>query len=349
MSTLNIKLHSPDLQRNAPSDTALQQAAEWFALLRSGEANEIDRSNWQLWLAQDITHQDAWAYVEIISRRFEPVQSESSKHAAVKAFQTAHSKLIKRRQVLNGIVLLAGGGLLSWMGARHELLPDTMLAWAADYRTATGEVREVSLTDGTHIWLNTASAFNTDYQPSLRRLHLLEGEILIQTAADASRPFVVDSAQGRMRELGTRFTVRQFNDTTYLNVFEGAVEVRPAGSKAVNIIQGGQKVSFTKAGISSTMPAEAAREAWVNGILLAEDMSLQDLITELNRYHHGYLHAAPEVGQLRVLGGYPLNDRDKVLAMLEEILPIHIKRTMSWWITIEAKQTPTISESALKK
>lgn len=349
LSTFDLNFRSSSLPRTAPSESVLQQAAEWFALLRSGDASEKDRGNWCLWLEQDASHQDAWGYVDAISRRFEPVQSDSSKHAAVKAFQTAHSKLIKRRQVLNGIALVAGGGLISWLGARHELMPDAMLAMAADFRTSVGEVREISMADGTRIWLNTASALNVDYKPSLRRLHLLKGEVLIQTAADSTRPFVVDSEQGRMRALGTRFTVRQINDATFLSVFEGAVEVHTAAVDSTRIIQAGQQVSFTKTFISETMQAEAARESWRKNILLAEDMPLQSVINELNRYHHGYLRVAPEVAELRVLGGYPLNDRDKVLAMLEEVLPIHVRRTLPWWITIEAKKTPVDRQQLSEK
>ncbi|WP_254873166.1 MULTISPECIES: FecR domain-containing protein [Oxalobacteraceae] len=338
MSTLDIKLRSSGLPSRAPSAQVLQQAAEWFVLLRSGTASDEDRSNWRNWLQEDSSHQDAWGYVENISRRFEPVQSDNRKDAAVAAFHNARNKLVKRRQILNGIALLAGGGLLGWVASRHQLVPDAVLAWNADYRTATGEVREIAMQDGTHIWLNTASAFNADYQTTLRRVHLLEGEMLIQTAADKTRPFVVDTKQGRMRALGTRFTVRQNDDITQLTVFEGAVEVSPAGTDATRIIEAGQQISFSNTAISESTPAEAAREAWIKQILLAEDMSLQDLVAELNRYHHGYLHVAPEVANLRVLGGYPLQDKDKVLSMLEEVLPIHIRRTMPWWITIEAKK-----------
>lgn len=339
MTTLDIKLRSSGPSPQTPSPQILQQAAEWFVLLRSGEATEDDRNNWRNWLEQDPAHKHAWGYVESISRRFEPVQAENRKDAAVAAFHNARGKLIKRRQILNSIALLAGGGLLGWVASRNQLVPDAVLAWSADYRTTTGEIREIAMMDGTHIWLNTASAFNADYQHSLRRVHLLEGEMLIQTAADKTRPFVVDSKHGRMRALGTRFTVRQNEDITHLTVFEGAVEISPVGTDATRIIEAGQQASFSQTTISEAVPVEAAREAWIRQVLLAEDMSLQDLVTELNRYHHGYLHVAPEVADLRVLGGYPLQDRDKVLSMLEEVLPIRIRRTMPWWITIEAKKT----------
>lgn len=336
MTTLDIKLRSSGPSPQTPSPQILQQAAEWFVLLRSGEATEDDRNNWRNWLEQDPAHKHAWGYVESISRRFEPVQAENRKDAAVAAFHNARSKLIKRRQILNGIALVAGGGFLSWVASRHELVPDAVLAWNADYRSTTGEIREVAMTDGTRIWLNTASAFNADYQPSLRRVHLLEGEILIQTAADTTRPFVVDSKHGRMRALGTRFTVRQDEQLTHLTVFEGAVEINTTQTGASSIITASQQVSFNAADITEPATADAARQAWSRHILLAENLPLRDLISELNRYHHGYLHVAPEVADLRVLGGYPLDDRDKVLRMLEEVLPIRIKRTLPWWITIEA-------------
>ncbi|WZB74169.1 FecR domain-containing protein [Achromobacter insuavis] len=84
------------------------------------------------------------------------------------------------------------------------------------------------LPDGSRVWLNTASAFNRDFQPGLRRLHLVAGEILIETGTDKDRPFVVDTAEGRLRALGTRFTVRQEADATLLAVYQGAVEIRTA-------------------------------------------------------------------------------------------------------------------------
>lgn len=334
---MDLKLRASELPPGTPSAQVLQQAAKWFVLLRSGEASDEDRNNWRIWLEQDNSHQDAWSYVETISRRFEPVQSDGRKDAAVAAFHNARDRLIKRRQILNGVALLAGGGLLGWISIRHELVPDAVLAWNADYRSTTGEIREIAMMDGSRIWLNTASAFNADYQTSLRRVHLLEGEIFIQTAADATRPFVVDSKQGRMRALGTRFAVRLEDEVTQLTVFEGAVEVSTAATGASRIIAADRQVSFSKTAIAEIKPADAAREAWIKHILLAEDMSLQDLVKELNRYHHGYLYVVPEVANLRVLGGYPLHDRDKVLSMLQEVLPIRVKRTMPWWITITAK------------
>jgi transmembrane sensor len=314
----------------------MQQAAEWFALLRSGEATEQDRAAWRAWREQAGEHRDAWAYAENIGRRFELMQGPDSRRAAATTLQQVRGQQTGRRQLLRGVVALAGTGLLGWAGWRHSPLPEMASAWSADYRTATGELREIRLADGSRVWLNTASALNADYRPGLRRVQLVAGEMLIETAHD-QRPFVADTRHGRLRALGTRFTVRLDGDATLLAVYQGAVEIRTARGDLTRVIAAGRQVRFDADGIGATLPAEAAREAWSRGVLLAEDIALKDLVLELNRYHRGHLGVSPEVAELRVLGGYPLRDPQRTLAMLAEVLPIRVERTLPWWTSIEAK------------
>jgi len=326
-------------QSPQPSPQALEQAAEWFALLRSGEARDEDRAQWQRWLDSAQENDTAWRYVEQISRRFEPVRSSPGRAAAARGFGIANTRMARRRQALLGLGALAGGsGLLAWAAWRHTSLPGMVMAWTADYRTATGEVRNVALSDGTQVWLSTASAFDRDYRGGLRRLRLVAGEILIQTAADPDRPFVVDTPQGGLRALGTRFAVRLDGDVTVVAVFQGAVEARPADAGAMRIIQAGEQTRFTGSALAATQAADRAREAWTRGILIVENVPLADVARELQRYRGGHLGVAPEVAGLRVAGSYPATDPDRALAMLESVLPIRVRHTLPWWVGIEPRQ-----------
>lgn len=320
-----------------PSHEAMQQAAEWFALLRSGAATKRDHAAWQHWLDCSSEHRGAWQYVETISRRFIPLRSGADPRPAVTALQTLGARRRQRRQWLNGMVALAGVGLLGSVIWRQTPLPGSVMAWVADYHSATGEIREITLADDTRIWLNTASAFNVDYRPTLRRVQLVAGEMLIKTAADGARPFVAETCHGSLRALGTRFTVRLAEGATFLAVYDGAVEVRTADTGRTRVIGAGEQVSFTGAEITSPEAASRAREAWTQGVLLAEDVPLRELVAELGRYRTGHLGVSPEVAELRVLGGYPLHDSDKALAMLESVLPIEVRRTLPWWVSIEAR------------
>ncbi|OZI32459.1 iron dicitrate transport regulator FecR [Bordetella genomosp. 10] len=334
MSTADVPLSS---QQPEPSQQTLEQAAEWFALLRSGRATDQERLQWQAWLDSAQEHCNAWRYVERISGRFEPVQASPNRAAAAAGFGAANTRMARRRQVLLGLGALAGGGLAGWAAFRHTALPGMMMAWTADYRTGTGEVRDVALPDGTRVWLSTASAFNRDYSDSLRRLRLVAGEILIQTAADPGRPFVVDTPQGRLRALGTRFTVRLDGDATIVSVFQGAVEARTTDTGATRIVQAGQQTRFDRETVAGTESADPAREAWTRGVLIADNTPLADVLRELQRYRGGHLGVAPEVAHLPVVGSYPITDPDRALSMLEAILPIRVKRTLSWWVSVEPK------------
>lgn len=323
----------------APSHQVLAQAAEWFALLLSGEASAADRRRWEDWLSASDEHRQAWGYVENLSRRLSPIKSSPEPRLAASAYQQARNTGVRRRQVLVGIVTLASTGLLGWATWRHAALPGITMAWMADYRTGTGEVREITLADGTRVWLNTDSAFNQDYKPGQRLLKLVRGEILIDTASDSlQRPFYAETAQGRLRALGTRFTVRLDDGAqTTLAVYEGAVEVQPRSGAAAAVVRAGQQMRFTADGVSATGPADPAREAWTRGVLIAQNIPLAEVVAELRRHHHGHLGLAPELAELRVFGSYPANDPEQALAMLETVMPIQVRRPLSWWISIEPK------------
>ncbi|VFR53799.1 Fe2+-dicitrate sensor, membrane component [plant metagenome] len=323
-----------------PSHHALEQAAEWFALLDSGEATEADRRRWDAWLAASAEHRDAWRYVERISHRFAPIKASPERDTAIAAYQQASGSLQRRRQTLLGLGALAGGGLLGWTAWRHTALPGVAQAWLADHRSGTGEVRDIILPDGTVVWLNAASAFNQDFSLTDRRLQLLRGEILVDTAADPQgRPFHVDTPEGRLRALGTRYTVRLEAADTFLAVYEGAVEVRTAAG-ATAVIPAGRQTRYTREALGTPEPADPAREAWTRGLLLARNIPLASLVQELRRYHPGHLGLAPELADLPVYGGYPIDDPAQTLAMLESVLPVRVKRSLPWWVSIEPRDDP---------
>ena len=168
------------------------------------------------------------------------------------------------------------------------------------------------------------------------RLH--RGEILVHTAPDATlpaRPFVVDTVQGRLRALGTRFAVRQMDAATTVAVFEGAVEVRPAtpGAAAL-VVRAGEQTRFTATAGDPVTPADSARQAWTRGLLLAENMRLAEFIAELARYRPGHLGCAPEVADLRLVGAYDTTDTDRVLAALEATLPVRVRTPLPWWVVV---------------
>lgn len=331
-------MRSVDASAQEPSHQIMEQAAEWYALLRSGAASAAERRKWQQWLDHAAEHQQAWRYVERVGQRFEPLHSSPDRDAAVRAFgQAATLAPRRRRAVLLGLAGLLGAGGLGWGAWRYTPLPLIASAWGADHRAGVGETRRVVLPDGTQVWLKALSAFNVDFNAMQRRLQGLTGEMLIDTGRDPLRPFLVDTQQGRLQALGTRFTVRQDDADTLLTVFDGAVRVDAARSGATGIVAAGQQLRFTADALQALAPANPAHEAWTHGVLVADDTPLSDVVAELRRYRYGHLGLSPEVARLRVFGSYPINDADRALDMLASVLPIRVHRTLPWWISVEPR------------
>ena len=319
-----------------PAYESLEAAAGWYATLRSEDAAPADRQAWQAWLDESEEHVRAWAIVESVSRRFDPLRG-CGHEAASAGIGAALRGGVGRRRMLAGLAGFFGLGMAGWAAWRHTALPELVMAWGADFRTSTGEQRQITLADGTEVWLNTGSALSVDYRPDARLLKLAAGEVLVRTARDElARPFHVDTRDGRMRALGTRFSVSHDGTRTRLDVFESAVEIRNAAG-AVQRVDAGQRAEFTADGLSAVAPAERAREAWCRGVVVADGIPLRQLIAELARYQRGHIGVAPEVAELNVMGVYPALDTGRALAMLENTLPIRLKRVLPWWVTIEAR------------
>lgn len=310
----------------APEHVHLQQAAEWFAVLADPPVSDRQRQAWQQWLAARPEHVAAWQRVEAISRQFARLPADTRRRAAAQALR---SPAPSRRQVLGLFAVLGGAGLLAAAGQGRPLQ-----AWLASERTGTGQIRDLRLADGSHLWLGSRTAVGVDYSASTRLLRLLQGEVLIDTAADP-RPLLLDTRHGRLQALGTRFSVREGEGFTQLSVFAGAVRIDPSPVRAAQVLQAGQQVRFSASDISASEPADLARQAWSRGVLLANDRRLGDFIAELADYVPGYLGCDPRVADLRLVGAYPLADTGRILDALAGSLPIRVNRRLPWWVTIE--------------
>jgi transmembrane sensor len=229
---------------------------------------------------------------------------------------------------------LLGAGAAGLAAAR---LP--WAAYAADYRTAVGERREVLLEDGTRFTLNSVSAVDVQYSAGARRLVLRRGELYVATghgALAAGRPFSVATEYGSVLALGTRYSVEIQRDRMRVGVYEGAVEIQPRQGAALRL-QAGQAAGFTADTAALLPAASAAAPAWLRGQLVADRLRLADFLDQVERYRHGVIRCDPRVADLIVSGVYPLADTDRILASLAAALPLRVSHYTGYWVVVEPK------------
>lgn len=308
----------------------LGEAADWLVQLHSGSATPADHQAIAQWRLRSAEHAQAWQRAEALLGDLRSVPAG----VAIQTLKRAARKQgLSRRQTLTriGLLLLAGP-----VGIASQHVP--WQQWTADQRTAVGEQQRLQLADGTQVLLNTDSAIDVAFSPVERRLKLLNGEVLISTAPDLSaRPFIVETPQGSALSLGSRFCVRIDGSCSQVSVLEGRVQITPLLLQQSNTLPAGERQRFKSNAFETAEAFDSTSLAWDKGMLLANNLRLDELLSELSRYRRGVLRCHPDVAALRVSGAFSLRDTDASLRLLSDTLPLKISSLSRYWLSVEPR------------
>lgn len=321
----------PPADDRRPIDPRIvNEASGWLVRLWSGEAGPEDEAACQRWRAADPEHERAWQRFQSLGARMLGVDAGLARRVLLPG-ATAPA----RRRVLRalGAAVLLGGVV-------HNVRES---GWwqqqACDVATLLGQRRELVLADGSRLLLDGDSAVDIRFDGDWRRIVLRRGRILVTSAPDPAaryRPLVVDSAQGRVRALGTRFSVQQEAERSRVAVYEGAVELQPRHRGSLRL-ERGQQGSFSLLQASLDGPSRESDLAWREGRLVAEQMRLADFLAELGRHRRGVLRCDPRVAELRLTGVFPLDDTDLALAAVTQGLPVQLHFVTRYWVTVQPR------------
>ena len=306
------------------SPAIVEHASYWLMLQWGGELDAEQQRRFVEWRTADPEHERAW-------QRLEHLQSTLSGVPADTALAVLREQPdARRRQALKllGTLLLAGGS---------GYLLQAQLPWRealADLNSGTGERLQRVLADGSRLSLNSGSAVDIRFSASERRIRLLGGELLLDSGHDpAQRPLIVETAAGEIQALGTRFSVYQREQGSQVELFEGELELRPRQAPATRL-HAGQGRWFSATRLGEITPAQLDSIAWIDGRLIAERMPLGQFVAELARHRPGVLRCDPAVAGLPLTGVFPLADTDRVLAALQQSLPVKVQRLTRFWVTV---------------
>lgn len=311
----------------AANHALLSEAADWLIVLHYEKPSEEDHAAFELWRQQSPAHEEAWNRAKSMLGTFAQVPPEVCKQALVALPRSDRRKTLA---VLGAFLFAAPVSWLAW----REL---SWREWMADEMTARGEQRSIVLPDGSKLTLNTASAVMIRFTSSERRIRLLQGEVLITTHSDPSpayRPFLVQSRQGTVQALGTKFSVRRIDASiTRVSVFAHAVNVKTSQG-ATRLLHEGSFADFNADDVTSPSVLESSAAYWERGILLAKNMRLADVVAEMARYRSDVLQCSSGIGDLRISGTLSLKDTDASLDLLAQSLPVRIDRQVGGTVTV---------------
>jgi transmembrane sensor len=310
-------------------EAVIDEAAQWLALLQSGEVSLAERAAFEAWRVADPLHQQI---IEQMGGGLNLLRNPTLRGLPRNSLLHSLNAPSSRRRFISGSLSVLGIALLAGLlGRRYGWLLE-----AGELATGTGERRDFVLADGSALTLNARSRVVPFFDSDQRLLALRSGELLVDVAKDPSRPFVVETEHGRMRALGTRFLVQQGAQATRLVMLHSQVEVVTA-SGARQVVTAGQSALFNGAGMLSVERSKGHESAWLQGRLEVRDRPLSEVIDSLRTYRRGVLHLSPEVAGLRLSGLYPLDDSDRTLQLLERSLPIRVIWHNPYWVSVEPR------------
>lgn len=320
-----------------PDQHVVEEAIAWMVRMQSGTASLEEQADCQRWQAQHPHHALAWERLRGLAQPAQQLASGVAMQTLGNASRTAQQvqALMQRRQTLKMLLLVAGSASVLGLGYRQ-------LPWRpmlAEYTTRVGQHQRVMLADATEVMLNTASAMDSEYDASTRRLRFYHGEILLTSGhepAGVNRPLIVETPHGSLRALGTRFMVRQREHGIRLTVLAGGVEINNGLQQ--QIIESGQQVDFSRDRIGSTHALDADASAWLDGLLIARSMPLPEFLQELNRYRRGHISCDPALHKMTISGVFPLAQPERVLEAVQDTLPVRLVHYWQYWVRVLPQQ-----------
>jgi len=183
---------------------------------------------------------------------------------------------------LNGVISYSqAGGQGSGEGHPGPVLYNTIT-------TPKGGQYELVLSDGSRVWLNSASSlrFPTAFIGTRREVEL-KGEGYFEIEKDRNRPFMVAVNDMKVQVLGTRFNTMAYPDEKTINttLLDGAVVVTEG--KLEQKLEPGQQAAFDSAGGRLSVRKADVQQviAWKTGLFEFDNTDLAAVMRQLARWY----------------------------------------------------------------
>ncbi|MEC5143138.1 FecR domain-containing protein [Chitinophaga sp. 212800010-3] len=150
--------------------------------------------------------------------------------------------------------------------------------------TGRGEQYQITLSDGTRVWLNAATSlrFPATFSKNGSRVVEVTGEAYFEVTQDPSHPFIIHTPKQEIKVLGTSFNVNNYQDEPFAKttLLTGAVSINDKLLKP-----GQQAISDNKGMLRIAAVSPEAIVAWKNGYFEFNDENIYDIMRKIARWY----------------------------------------------------------------
>jgi len=307
-----------------------REAVAWVRRLTSGDATASDAEALRLWRDQSAAHAAAFAAASRLWKDLEPAGRNLRLRGGAPMTSSFRASILDRRAFIGGgLVAASAAGAYVAVHPPLELWP-TLNELTADYRTETGEQRNVVLFNDVSVRMNTRTSIavrNSD--TTADRIELLSGEASISIKERGERSLSVRVGDRWITANAARFDVRYLPmrdvSTVCVTCLDGIVRVESDGEAAT--LSAGQQLRYDPSGLQplQTVDAEVA-SAWHRGLLIFKFTPLSEVVDEVNRYRPGRIIVTnSQLGRTPVSGRFRIDKIDEILTRIEQAFGAQVR------------------------
>ena len=305
-----------------PTPDQEQQALAWLSRLHD-QPSSGDQATFSQWLQADPAHAEAYARAQVLWELSEvPARTLADEDAlALQGYLNAMNRPRRSsvRRWSGALAMAACLLLMISLGGGWQ-----PLRWiddlGADYVSAPGEIRTVTLADQSQVTLDADSAIAVDFSGGERQVQVRRGAGFF-SVTHTGEPFLVDAEKGQARVLGTQFEVRLQPHGAQVTVLSGRVGVTADKNADQQILTAGQQVAYGEGSAEKLHAVDSeAQLAWRQGWLTYYKATLADVVQDLRRYYPGRIVLLnDELAKRKVSGSFPSKDPQAVLSSLQGV------------------------------
>ena len=303
----------------------IEEASIWMARLWADDVTQQDHDAFLNWKNAHPNNAYAWDKLEKLQSKFSHVPQSSLSRRVL----SPNKQGLSRRELLS-ISAVSFSALALGMST-YKPTPNGI-----EYLTATGEMKNIILPDGTEFTMNTDSKIFVDVKTHHKKLFLTRGEVMI-SKEEHNTPLLVSTSQGNVLPIGTRFSVREHSETTQVSVYEGEVELQPMLGMGTPHLIAGEQAHFNRRSVSNIESNLSLDALWLEQKIMAQATPLIDFVNELARYRRGILNVDSSLADLKLTGIFTTSNIDRTLYNISQILPVEIHYRTPLWVTIKPK------------
>jgi transmembrane sensor len=299
-----------------------KEAQRWLLRLTSGSATTLDARAFEHWCGQSRAHVEAFAETRRMWENLGPAAQSLLAGAAARprSGDAVHAPRMQPRMSRRAFLgaAIAATVALAVVHPPLQLWP-SLSDVVADYRTATGEQRDVDLGQGIVIHMNTQTALNLrKSQGRVVGIDLLGGEIQVKATAEAAQPVAIFAGGGTIDvDVEAKCNVRCYAAEVQVTGLDGSTTLQYKGRREV--LKTAQQADYGHGQLGKVIPADIELTmAWRRRVLIFDGQPLSAVIEEINRYRPGKIILANDrLAERRVQARFSLNQLTDVAALIQ--------------------------------